>query len=86
MEGSCRETGMEVVLERDLFMFPFFPSRGFFHLRSIRFLLFFFLIWVVHCPVCYCVILLSGKKKILFFSKNKNRKSFLDFSNFFISF
>jgi hypothetical protein len=46
----------------------------------------FFFIWVVHCPVCYCVILLSGKKNILFFSNNKNRKSFLDFSNFFISF
>lgn len=53
MEGSCRETGMEVVLERDLFMFPFFPSRGFFHPALNPFLTGFFLSGLFIAP---CVI------------------------------
>jgi hypothetical protein len=46
------------------FSFPWLLSPA---LNPFLTLFFFFFIWVVHCPVCYCVILLSGKKKYIIF-------------------
>lgn len=76
---------MEVVLERDLFMFPFFPSRAFFHPALNPFITVFIYIYGL-CIYIYMgcslprviVILLSRKIKIVILSNNKNRKSFLD--------